>query len=211
MSTVVEGLVLAVRSLPKVDKAKVIGHLLEDADVREAIAGLLIEGLINPVGSQESEHRSLHGIGIETGVTSREWAKQLRERYVSELGKNAIQLDQVESVWAKTPTGLWVAIPFSTERRPDRWFLGLPERDLLERMHNGGAVVVLLCQSKSGPILDFVIPPQKIKEIVPKLSKSAGQLKFNLKKVGQRYLLVMPGISPVDVSDYKGKVSILRS
>ena len=97
------------------------------------------------------------------------------------------------------------------EWRPGRWFLGLPEDRVLERINKGGVVIVLLCQSASGSRLDFVIPGDTVQEIVPKLSKSAGQLKFNLKKVGNRYQLVMPGSSPLDVSDCTGMVSIFQS
>ena len=209
MSAVVEGLVLAVRSLTKADKAKVIRQLLEDAEVREAMAELLIDKLVEPVGNEKDEYRSRTHNGIYADLTSKERGRRVREGYVRESGERGIRIDQVDNVWAKTQSGLWVAIPFATERRPNRWFLGLPENEVLERIRNGGAAVVLLCQSAAGSILDFVLPPSKVQELVQTLSKSAGQLKFNVKKVGNRYHLVIPGRSPLDVSEYKGKLSIL--
>lgn len=211
MSTVAEGLILAVESLPKADKAKVIGHLLEDADIREAMVELLIDKLVEPVGNQKNEYRSRPSNGLETAVTSKEKGRLLRERYVSELGKRGIQVNQVDNVWTKTPAGLWVAIPFATEQRPNRWFLGLPENKVLERIHTGGMALVLLCQSAGGITLDFVLPPSKVQEVVDMLSKSGGQLKFNMKKVGNRYYLIMPGRSPLDVSDYKGNLAVLQN
>ncbi len=209
MSTVdglVEGLVKAVRSLPKEDKAKVIIHFLEDNDVREFLS-------IRLFGSPKEQEPAEHGphpsnAPVIAAATPKEMAMRQRMQYVLELKKSGIQADQTSSVWAKTPSGLWLAIPFATERRPNRWFLGLPENELHQRI--GQTVVVLLCQSASGDVLDFVLPPTKVQEMVPKLSKSSGQLKFNLKKVGDRYMLVIPNDSPVDVSEFKGKVSVVR-
>ena len=107
------------------------------------------------------------------------------------------------------PTAQRRIICKALRRRPNRWFLGLPENEVLERIRNGGVAVVLLCQSATGSILDFVLPPSKVQELVHTLSKSAGQLKFNVKKVGNRYHLVIPGRSLLDVSEYKGKLSVL--
>ncbi len=214
MSTVAEGLVLALRSLPKADKARVISHLWEDRESREAMTGLLIRRLLEFQGNQNGEKplSPANDNSVKTNLTSKERGKRLREGYISELQQDGIQINQVDSVWAKTVGGLWVAIPTATmEWRPGRWFLGLPEDRVLERINKGGVVIVLLCQSASGSRLDFVIPGDTVQEIVPKLSKSAGQLKFNLKKVGNRYQLVMPGSSPLDVSDCTGMVSIFQS
>ncbi len=214
MSTVVEGLVLAVRALPKVDKVKFIGYLLEDIDVREAMAELFIDMLV-PVGNQKDEHRRRRGNGpsgtSNEHESTKERAKRLRESYVSELQKNGIRINQVDTVWAKVGD-LWVAIPTATEGSSGHWFLGLAGDKVRERIKEGGVAVVLLCQSASGSRLDLVIPAHIVEEIIPKLSKdSYGQIKFNVKKVGNRYQLVLPRSSPLDVSGYKGEVSIFQS
>jgi len=211
MSTVTEGLVLALRSLPKAEKGKVISHLWEDPDFGEAMADLVVKKLLESHGNRVVKHFPRPDNGVETDLTSKERGQRLRENYVLELQKNGIPIDQVDGVWAKTRAGLWVAIPTATERRPNRWFLGLPENVVRERIHKGGVAVVLLCQSKSGSTLDFVIPSGKIQEIADNLSKSKGQLKFNLSKLGNHYHLVMPRSSPLDVSDYKGEVAIFQS
>lgn len=211
MNTVADGLVLAIRSLPKDDKARVLKGLLEDGDVRRAIAELLVKELVSPTMSHNGEkQRPSSSELLGTSDTSKERGRRIRESYISELVRSGLKINQVDNVWAKNPSGLWVAIPFATERRSDRWFLGLPENEVIKRIQNGGVVVVLLCQSVSGPVLDFVLPSSKFGEIVNFLSRSKGQLKFNLKRVGNRYYLVLPNHGSLDVSEYKGNLSVLK-
>jgi len=207
MNSVVEGLVLAIRSLPKTDKVRATSQLWEDPDCQGTMVDLVIKGLVQSQGNRKVNYYPSYNESAE--LTSREKGKVLRGNYVSDLQKKGKRIEQVDGVWAKTPEGLWVAIPFATERRDKFWFLGLPERDVLEKVNQGGVSVILLCQSKSGSILDFVIPPNKIREIAGNLSKSKGQLKFNLRKDNGRYLLVIPGRSPLDVSPFLGIVSTL--
>ena len=210
MSTVVEGLVLAIKSLPKEDKTKVMNNLLEDKDISEVVAGFVTRRLVNPIVHSEEKHTS-HAVGL-LGIngTFKERGRLIRESYVAKLEQKGIHIKHVDKVWAKTPSR-WVGIPFATERRPNRWFLGLPENKVLERIHNDGVVVVLLCQPMSGPVLDFIFPPSKLQEIVNLLSKSKGQLKFNVKRVGNRYFLVLPRHSTLDISAYKDNLSVLQN
>jgi len=51
---------------------------------------------------------------------------------------------------------------------------------------------------------------RKFQEIVNLLSKSKGQLKFNVKKVGNRYYLVLPRHGTLDLSDYNGSLYVLQ-
>jgi hypothetical protein len=206
MNKVVEHLAQAICSLTKADKTKVIQHMLEDPDVKDAVVRLLVDSL----GKSRAGQNSGDSLVLEI-TSSKELGMRVRDWYISQLQQRGVRIEQVDRVWAKTPTDFWVAIPFAKEQRPNRWFLGLPEAKVIKRMSNGGASVVLLCQSNTGDALDFVLPESKVREIVPHLSKSQGQLKFNLKKVGSRFHLVIPNKPTVDVSDYKGAVSILQS
>ncbi len=203
MNKVAEHLAQALRSLSKADKSDVIRYLLEDPDVKEAVVKLFIDKLGKPY-----EWR-ISGNSITSGVASnKEMGMRVRESYISKLQHSGVQIDQVDRIWAKANGNLWVAMPFATERRPNRWFLGLPESEVFERVRNGGLAIVLLCQSNMGDTLDFVLPPIKVEEMASQLSKSQGQLKFNLKKVGNRYQLVIPDRGTVDVSEYRGNASI---
>jgi hypothetical protein len=206
MNKVAEHLAQALRSLSKAEKASVIRFLLDDPDVKEAVVKLFVDKLGEPHDERDS------GSSIGPGITSnKEMGMRVRESYISQLQHSGVKIDQVDRIWAKAYGNLWVAMPFATERRPNRWFLGLSESEVFERIRNGGLAIVLLCQSDMGDTLDFVLPPSKVKETASQLSKSQGQLKFNLKKVGNRYHLVIPNHGTVDVSDYRGNVSILQS
>jgi len=209
MSKITEGLVLAIQSLPKADKAIAIGKLWEDPECQGAIVDLVIRRLLQSQGHRKVNYPSSYA--DSAGLTAKERGKLSRENYVAALGKEGKPIEQVDGVWAKTAGGLWVAMPFATERKDNFWFLGLPENIVIERINEGGVAVVLLCQSRSGSTLDFVIPPDKIREILGSLSKSKGQLKFNLRKDDGRYLLVIPGRSPLDVSPFLGVVSTFES
>jgi len=215
MVTVVEHLVQALLSLPNPDKEKAIRELLEDTDCRKVAAGVFAEGFVKKLletnydeqagDSKSSEHKI-----ASRGKGKKERGRKLRNDYISELQQNGIQIQQVDSVWAKTSSDLWVAIPTATmEWRPGRWFLGLSEDKVRERISRG-VIVILLCQAASGTRLDFVIPPHKVEEILPKLSRSKGELKFNIKKVDGRYQLVIPHDNTFDVTDCKGAVSFLQ-
>ena len=206
MNKVAEHLAQAICSLTKADKAKVIQYMLEDPDVKDAMVKLLVDSL----GKSRAGQNYGSDLGLEI-TSSKELGMRVREGYISRLQQRGVRIEQVDRVQAKTPSDLWVAMPFAKEQRPNRWFLGLPEAEVTKRMNNGRMAIVLLCQSSTGDTLDFVLPQSKVREIVPHLSKSQGQLKFNLKKVGSRYHLVIPNKPTVDVSDYRGAVSILQS
>ena len=206
MNKVAEHLAQAVCSLTKADKTKVIQYMLEDPDVKDAMVKLLVDSL----GKSRAGQNSGNSLVLEI-TSSKELGMRVREWYISQLQQRGVRIEQVDRVWAKTPTDLWVAMPFAKEQRRNRWFLGVPETKVIKRMNNGGMAIVLLCQLNTGDTLDFVLPQSKVREIVPHLSKSQGQLKLNLKKVGSRYHLVIPNKPTVDVSDYRGAVTILQS
>ncbi|MBI4216014.1 MAG: hypothetical protein HY687_01270 [Chloroflexi bacterium] len=220
MSPLVAGLTQALRSLPKADKAKVVERLLEDAEIREVVAEFLVRRLGEPAatpGSPASSPQALPGLpafpssaGHDAALTPRERGKRLREHYLADLAQKGIPLHHAGGIWAKTADGLWVAVPCATEVNRNAWFPGLTENELFQKKsHEAKVAVVLLCQARSGAVLDCVLPPQKVREMVPRLSKSRGQVKFNLKKAGNRYLLGMrSGVEPLDVTEYMGATAI---
>lgn len=205
MNKLAEHLAQALCSLSPMDKADVIQYVLEDPEIKEVVVKILVNRLGNSPKSRNSE------IGTAFIATSnnKEMGMLRRASYISQLKQQGILISQITRVSAKTPENLWVAIPFATERRPNRWFLGLPEKEVLERIDNCGLAIILLCQQQDN-ILDFVLPPSKVQEIATQLSKSQGQLKFNLKKLGNSYHLVIPHHPALDLSDYKGNLSIFQ-
>lgn len=145
-----------------------------------------------------------------TGSGIRESYNRHRDNYIAELHQGGIVINHVGNVWSKTGSGIWVAMPMATERVPNRWFLGIREDDILERNSRGEVTIVLLCVTEGDDMLDFVLPPLIVKGLLPKLSRSADGLKFNLKKTRTRYLLTLPKYSPVDLTEYRGKWTCLK-
>jgi len=138
-------------------------------------------------------------------LSPREEGKRVRRDYVSRLQTQGMDIRLADSVWAHLErTDSWVAIPFAAEHGgPGRWFLGLPETDVAQRNR---VFVVLLCQEESGSVVDIVLPPDVVTVILPRLSCSKGQVKFNVKRVGNRYQLMIPRAEPMDLSSYvKGR------
>jgi hypothetical protein len=212
MNEVIEYLVQALCSLTREEKVEVINRLLKDAGFREVLSEFPIKNLVGSQDNQEVKYSFIPDSGVASrSKGKKERGKQLRRNYISKLQQNGVLIKPFDNIWAETAKGLLVAIPTANmEWRPGRWFLGLPEAKVRERISKGGVVIILLCQSAEGSKLDFVIPPNIVETIVGKLSKSKGQLKFNVKTVGNRYYLVIPGVNDIDISDYRGGISILQ-
>jgi hypothetical protein len=211
MNKVAEHLAQALCSLSRDDKTQVIQYILLDPDVKKAVVELLIDRLGNTKKPPNFSTSSTQHTDLRNDIVSnKELGMRVRGSYLSKLRQNGIPIDQINRVWAKTTSDLWVGTPFATERRLNRWFLGLPESEVFAHLHNRGLVVILLCQSRLDTLLDFVLPSNLVNKIAYQLSKSHGQLKFNLKKLGDRYQLVIPGHGTIDVSSYKSEFSVLK-
>jgi len=145
--------------------------------------------------------RSKPGVAVhggEAALSANERGSRARADYISTLQQEGIIIRLEGSVWAYLEkSDSWAVIPFATEQLPNRWFLGAPEEDIAKRER---VSIVLLCREESGTIFDIVLAPDLVTKIVPDLSRSKGQLKFNLKRVGSRYQLMIPRHGALDVS-----------
>jgi hypothetical protein len=111
----------------------------------------------------------------------------VREAYVSGLAKQGIRLRAAGRKQYATDSGLRVGIPYATElpHLPNAWFLGLSE--------GSPDVVILVCRTSRDETLDFVLPPELVKDIWTRLSRSNNQVKFHVTKAGATYELRVPG------------------
>lgn len=125
-----------------------------------------------------------------------------------QLGNSARQafaqahnLSQVKGVVYANQAGSNVAIAMATEdKRGNKWWLGLPDAQF--------NCVVLLCQDGNAS-LEFVLPAQPLATVWPRLSRSAGQVKFNVKRDGLRYILLVPRYGEFDITRFVGDYSPL--
>jgi hypothetical protein len=98
----------------------------------------------------------------------------------------------------RTRSGSTVGVAAATEVTPNRWFLGItPKHTELDTM-------VLLCQSGNA-VLDFVLPMTFLSDAWPRLSRSGGQVKFNVDRRDGSYWLQVPDVGPLDIGRYRGQ------
>ena len=131
-----------------------------------------------------------------TGAISRkQFGKEMRERFAREHG-----LIPVRGAIYKTRSGSRLGIATAAETRPGHWFLGLPDTDL--------DCVVLICEGHNER-LDFVLPMTSISSAWPRLSRSAGQVKFNVDRRNGSYRLQVPRNAPIDIGPFVGRYTPL--
>lgn len=145
----------------------------------------------------------------DTQYYDRAYFANLRSSYISKLGNSGIPLIKIAPRWARTKTGMWVAMPAASERHEERWWLGLNDRLIVEKIRESGLAIILLCVTKAEVLLDFVLDQRIITELRPMLSRSGDELKFNVREHNQRFALTVPKHRPIDITGYKGKVNIL--
>lgn len=119
--------------------------------------------------------------------------KRVRHRYATDKGMKPLGGITYEH------NGIEVIMPFATERNPDRWFLGAPVTALRKDKRQ---FLILLCW-KDNAELDFVIPPEKVADLINLLTfNSNGQFMFNVaKRSASHYELLVPG-SPMNITKY---------
>lgn len=126
-----------------------------------------------------------------TGDTSSRNLAKRRRKEMIEANKLSVIPHRGSSIY-KTPEGTRVGMAFATERQENRWFLGLPE----DRFD----VAVLLCETSEGP-LPFVLPEALFDQHGEQLSRSKGQVKFNV-KFDRDFVLLVPGCGEVALAPY---------
>jgi len=126
-----------------------------------------------------------------TEVTSRKArGRAMREAFTS---RHALRPEK--GVVYRTQSGSRVGIAAATETGPNHWFLGLPDTQL--------DCVVLLCRTDK-EVLDFVLPMTSLSHVWPRLSRSGGQVKFNVSRRNGTYQLQVPGAGSLEMGPYLG-------
>ena len=97
-----------------------------------------------------------------------------------------------------------MAVAFANElpTAENRWFLGLADEPT--------EVAVLLCKPLAGEFHDIVLPVSRLREVWRALSRSQSGVKFNVRKDASRFLLLVPGNEPLDVTRHVGNYEPLR-
>jgi hypothetical protein len=101
----------------------------------------------------------------------------------------------------QTESGIYVSVASANElNRPqllNKWFLGLKDEQM-------DVVVVLLCRDLEKEVHDIVIPVSELGASWETLSRSRGQVKFNIRRQREEFKLLVPSNEPLDVTKYIG-------
>lgn len=136
-----------------------------------------------------------------SALSAKAVAAQARSEWVAGLKVQGILLHGHRTRF-QTVRGQSVAVAFANERSENRWFLGLPDEHT--------EVAVLLCKSVTGELYDAVLPVSDLREVWRALGRSESGVKFNVKRDAGRFLLLVPGKTPLDVTRYVGNYESLR-
>ncbi|HEU4760114.1 MAG TPA: hypothetical protein VFT91_09065 [Dehalococcoidia bacterium] len=112
-------------------------------------------------------------------------------------------LTQVKGVvYANASSSMFGIAMASEDKRGNKWWLGLPDAQF--------SSVVLLCQDGNA-LLEFILPATSLATVWRKLSRSAGQVKFNVKRENLKYSLMVPEDGPFDITRFLGNYSPLEN
>jgi len=68
---------------------------------------------------------------------------------------------------------------------------------------------VLICRDLRKVVYDFVLPVTYLEGVWKKLSRNAGQVKFNIRKQDGNYFLAVPGSTAIPISKNLGNYTSL--
>ena len=139
---------------------------------------------------------------LSTAASSRELGHEIRKKFLKKLEGKGIHLGLIKGkTLYRTKSGKRAGIAVATERQPNRWFLGLPDGSFDH--------AVLLCQSENRDIIEVLLPDRFFQDHGEAMSRSKGQLKFNVVKRDRDVLILVPGTDGVSASAYPSNYDFL--
>lgn len=170
-------------------KLKELGALLEALSAELNLGQLpQNERIPSPtnLGRDKTKPTGISANPKQDRISPKAKGKQMRNDFLGRLKSKGIPLHQHKGViYQKAGSQQLVGIASATERQPDKWFLGLPERQY--------SVVVLLCEDQTGQIYDFILPEKDLANIWSLLSRSNDQVKLHIERSGENFTLRIPG------------------
>ena len=151
------------------------------------------------VDSRDRRVKNLKRLNVASG---RGIGRTIRMDFLKKASEEGIYLENIRGSIYETQSGRKVGIAVATERKPDRWFLGLPIK--------GFDDAVLLCKPDAGDTVEICLPKNFFDEYGDKMSESSGQMKFNVARRGSGYTILVPGTDGISVSKFLGNYSLLK-
>lgn len=144
---------------------------------------------------------TLHATAIQPALSKNARGKLRRAEYIRKLAAKGVALHHTKGRLYETDSGKGVGIAYASEVSPDKWWMGLPDQHF--------DVVVLLCESRSNQVLDFVLPPALVAKMWPLLSRHANQREMHVQRTGVNYELE-PGRGLGKINQYQSSITELR-
>ncbi len=141
-------------------------------------------------------------VSLSTAASPRERGHKIRREFLKKLAGNGIHLERIKGKTIySTKSGKRVGIAVATERQANRWFLGLPDGSFDH--------AVLLCQPENRDTIEVLLPNKFFQEYGEAMSRSKGQVKFNVVQRGREVLILVPGTDGVNISAYPSNYDFL--
>lgn len=127
-------------------------------------------------------------------LTPKEIGRIRRKEFIQELHKLGIQLYRTDECVYKTRTDSIIGIAYASERRPNKWFLGLP----IKSYH----AIILLCEKKNGTILRFILPGEFFNGKKEYIRNDDGNFKYNIVFRNEEFHIRIPKVGKANVSEF---------
>ncbi len=131
-----------------------------------------------------------------TNKSYKQLGKEERIIFIQEAKKKGIILSEEKGPLYKDNLGGLVGIPYASECKPGRWWLGLPNK----KYQN----IVLICKNEFSERTYFILPHAFCAKYQNKLStdKKEKQTKFNVLMKNGIYTLIIPDSESVTINEY---------
>jgi len=140
-------------------------------------------------------------VSARASVPGRGHGVQVRAAFLDRSTKAGIPLRPYRGAIFQSPKGLRIGVAVATERKPNRWFLGLGEGQF--------DAAVLLCVPDSGKVIDVCLPASFFAQFGRYLSRSGDQVKFNVARRDAHVVLKIPSKSAERVDGFVGAIARL--
>jgi|SRR5579884_560250 len=130
-------------------------------------------------------------------VSAKERGRRRREDFVRTLASKGVALERLRGAIFRSPHGIRVGVAYNRGKN-DKWFLNLPE--------DGFEHAVLLCEERSGRVIHFSLPKEFLDEHGDALSRTNGQVKFNVRRRGE-FFLHLPKRGYVTIEPFRDNFS----
>jgi hypothetical protein len=130
-------------------------------------------------------------------------ARIAREEFVQTCNNRGIRLLSKKRTIVSTPSGALIALPFARELPDtlDKWFLGVNEGSIPSICPY--ACVVFLCQDADERLFQFIVPQKQLQQYWHQFSRNGGDVKFNIRRNGVNFTLLVPGNNPIRLNTYQ--------